>query len=143
MKIDTENSKILNFFGNMALICTFFTPLWQQETCFVFKNPKNATFSLWERLREPKYSNKGMQISINSSFLPHYFACSVNKSFCTISTNLAIKGINFDQNSEKISHLGFKMCIKAPKYSGKFISWQLPYFCFLHTNTYEWTVLWP
>ena len=49
-------------------------------------------------------------------FLPQYFANSVNKSFCIISMNLANKAINFDQKSEKISHLGFKMCIKAPKY---------------------------
>ena len=70
-------------------------------------------------------------------FLPQYFANSVNKSFL----NLAIKGINFDQKSEKISHLGFKMCIKAPKYLDKFISWQLSYFCFLHNNTYEWIVV--
>ena len=54
-------------------------------------------------------------------FLPHYFANSVNKSFCIISMNLAIKGNNFARNSEKISHLGFKMCINPPKYSSKLI----------------------
>ena len=61
----------------------------------------------------------GLSIQINECesalilvFLPHYFANSVNKSFCIISMNLAIKGNNFARNSEKISHLGFKMCIK-------------------------------
>ena len=112
MKIDTENSKILNFFGNVALICAFFIPFDHKRLDFVFKNPKNTTFRLWQRLREPKYSNKRMRISTNSCFLPHYFANSVNKSFCIISMNLAIKGNNFARNSEKISHLGFKMCIK-------------------------------
>ena len=49
-------------------------------------------------------------------FLPHYLVNCEKKSLYIISMYLAIKAFNFDQKSEKTSHLGFKMCIKAPKY---------------------------
>ena len=80
---------------------------------FVFKNQNLGFESGFESLSIQIEECESALILI---FLPHYLANCEKKSLCIISMYLAIKAFNFDQKSEKISHLGFKMCIKAPKY---------------------------
>ena len=79
----------------------------------LFSKPPKIPHLAFERgLNSLSIQIKECKLALILVFLPHYFANSVNKSFCIISMNLAIKGNNFARNSEKISHLGFKMCIK-------------------------------